>query len=347
MSDSKDTIQRTEIASLGEFGLINHLTRDFPLRQESTVTGVGDDAAVLRGHPGAIVVTTDLMLEGIHFDLAYFPLKHLGYKAVVCNLSDVCAMNAKPEQITVSIAISNRFSVEALDLLYEGIREACRYYEVDLVGGDTTSSLRGLVISITAIGRQSEDKICYRSGAKPGDYLFVTGELGGAFLGLQLLEREKKIFLENPGIQPDLENQRHAVGKFLKPEARKDVVAWLEKAGVVPHAMMDLSDGLSSDLMHLCTQSQVGAEIMESLIPMNEEAKLLALKFQMDPYLCAMNGGEDYELLMAVDPEEAKKIQFLPGFYYIGECKPKEFGIQLKTDQGKLHPMKAQGWVHF
>lgn len=347
MSESKESIQRTEIGSLGEFGLIQRLTNNFPIQQSTTIKAVGDDAAVLRGSDQAMVVSTDLLVEGVHFDLAYFPLQHLGYKAIACNVSDICAMNAYAEQVTVSIAVSNRFSVEALELLYDGMRHACKVYNVDLVGGDTTSSLRGLVISITAIGRQMEHKISYRTGARPGDYFFVTGELGGAYLGLQLLEREKQLFLENPIIQPDLENQRYAVGKFLKPEARKDVVLWLEKAGVVPHAMIDLSDGLSSDLMHICQQSQVGAEITESLIPMSEEAKLLALKFQLDPFVCALNGGEDYELLMAVDPEEARKIQFLPGFHYIGECKPQQSGIQLKTDQGKLHPMKAQGWAHF
>ncbi|MBK8954536.1 MAG: thiamine-phosphate kinase [Saprospiraceae bacterium] len=347
MSELNDPLQRTEINSLGEFGLIRHLTRDFTSVQKSTIKAVGDDAAVINHGDTMTIVTTDLLLEGIHFDLAYFPLQHIGYKAVVCNISDVCAMNAYAEQITVSIAVSSRFSVEALDLLYSGIREACKVYDVDLVGGDTTSSLRGLVISITAIGRQVLPKICYRSGAKQGDYLFVTGELGGAYLGLQLLEREKQLFLENPSIQPDLENQRYAVGKFLKPEARKDVVLWLEKAGVVPNAMIDLSDGLSSDLMHICQQSQIGAEISESFIPMNEEAKLLALKFQVDPFTCALNGGEDYELLMAINPADAPKVQYLPGFHYIGECKPKEFGVQLKTDQGRLHAMKAQGWVHF
>ncbi|MBK9108533.1 MAG: thiamine-phosphate kinase [Saprospiraceae bacterium] len=347
MSDQQDQPIRTEISELGEFALIKRLSENFPILKNSTLKGIGDDAAVIQYENAATVVSTDMMLEGIHFDLAYFPLKHLGYKAVISNLSDIYAMNAMPEQITVSIAASNRFSVEALELLYEGIRHACKEYDVDLVGGDTCSSLRGLVISITAIGKQSPEKIAYRSGAKPGDYLFVSGELGAAYLGLQLLEREKQIFLEDQSMQPELEDQKQLIGKFIKPEARKDVVLWLEKAEVVPHAMIDLSDGLSSDLMHLCEQSKIGAEIQENLIPISEESKLMALKFNMDPYTCALNGGEDYELLIAVDPIEAKKIQYLPGFYYIGECKEKDFGIQLKTNSGNLHKMKAQGWVHF
>lgn len=347
MNSNQDSIQRTEINALGEFRLIDRLTHAFEVQHPETLKAVGDDAAVIRNEKACTVVSTDMMIEGVHFDLAYFPLKHLGYKAVVTNVSDLCAMNAICTQITVSIAISNRFSVEAIELLYEGIRQACKDYQLDLVGGDTCSSLRGLVISITAIGQQEKDKITYRNGAKPGDYLFVTGDLGGAYLGLQLLEREKQIFLENPGVQPDLEDQKYAVGRFLKPEARKDTVLWLEKSGVVPHAMIDLSDGLSSDLMHICSQSGVGAEIDESLIPMHQDAKLLALKFNVDPVTCALNGGEDYELLLAVDPAEAKKIQYLPGFSYIGMCTEKEQGIKLKTTGGNIHELKAQGWAHF
>ncbi len=347
MSSNPESVPRTEINALGEFGLIERLTRPFEVQHAQTLKSVGDDAAVLRNEKACTLVSTDMMIEGVHFDLAYFPLKHLGYKAVVTNVSDLCAMNALCSQITVSIAVSNRFSIEAIELLYEGIHHACKEYQLDLIGGDTCSSLRGLVISITAIGQQDENKISYRNGAKPGDYLFVTGDLGGAFLGLQLLEREKQIFMENPGIQPDLEDQKYAVGRFLKPEARKDTVLWLEKSGVVPNAMIDLSDGLSSDLMHICTQSGVGAEIDESLIPMHQEAKLLALKFNLDPVTCALNGGEDYELLMAVSPEEAKKIQYLPGFSYIGVCTEKENGIKLKTTGGNFHTLKAQGWTHF
>lgn len=347
MSKEQDHILRTEIKDLGEFGLINRICSDITLVHKSSIKGIGDDAAVVQQNGACSLITTDMMLEGVHFDLAYFPLKHLGYKAVISNLSDIYAMNGLAEQITVSIAVSNRFSVEAIELLYEGIKHACKAYDVDLIGGDTTSSLRGLVISVTAIGRQIKEKISYRSGAKPGDYIFVSGELGSAYLGLQLLEREKQIYLENPALQPDLEDQKFAVGKFLKPEARKDLILWLEKAGVVPNAMIDLSDGLSSDLMHLCKQSGVGAEIDETLIPMENEAKLLALKFNIDPTTCALNGGEDYELLMTVSPEDSKKIQYLPGMNYIGEIKDHDFGIKLKTSSGNLHDLKAQGWVHF
>ncbi|HEX5625956.1 MAG TPA: thiamine-phosphate kinase [Saprospiraceae bacterium] len=347
MNENNPQPDRTEISDLGEFGLIDRLTKSFVRHQDSTMKGVGDDAAVIRAEPECVLVTTDMMVEGVHFDLAYFPLKHLGYKAVVSNLSDIYAMNGIPQQITVSIAVSNRFSVEAIEVLYEGMKAACDAYGVDLVGGDTTASLRGLVISITAIGRQEENKIAYRSGAQPGDHIFVTGDLGAAYLGLQLLEREKQIYLSNPQLQPDLENQKYLVGKFLKPEAQRDAVQWLKKAAVVPRAMIDLSDGLSSDLMHICKESQTGAEIDERLVPMHEDVKWMALKFNMDPLTCALNGGEDYELLMAVSPEDSEKVRMLPGFYYIGEIKPKEFGVQLKGTSGKLHAMKAQGWAHF
>jgi thiamine-monophosphate kinase len=347
MNQESPLPKRTEIAELGEFGLIRRLTENFPLAQPSSLVGIGDDAAVIAQDGQCTLLTTDMMLEGIHFDLAYFPLAHLGYKAVVTNLSDICAMNGMPGQILVSIAASNRFSVEALELLYQGIRQACSDYRVDLVGGDTCSSLRGLVISVTAIGRQVKEKIAYRHGARPGDLLYVTGNLGGAYLGVQLLEREKQLFLENPTIQPDLEGQSQVIGRFLKPRARYDVVLWLDKAGVVPTAMIDLSDGLSSDLMHLCKASGTGAEIQEALLPIEEEAKLLALKFQVDPMNCALNGGEDYELLFAISPEDAQRIQFLPGLHYIGSCLDASEGISLVGSSGRRHPLKAQGWQHF
>jgi thiamine-monophosphate kinase len=347
MSAEQEIPKRTEISELGEFALIDQLTKDFRIHHSSTLKGIGDDAAVIRQEDQCTLITTDMMIEGIHFDLAYFPLKHLGYKSIISNLSDIYAMNGIPEQVVVSIAVSNRFSVEALDVLYEGMKLACDEYKVDLVGGDTTASLRGLVISITAIGKQQEQKISYRSGAKPGDHIFVSGQLGAAYLGLQLLEREKQVYLSTPGIQPNLEDQKYLVGKFLKPEAKKETIYWFDKAGIVPTSMIDLSDGLSSDLMHICKQSKVGAELVEQLIPMHIDVKMMALKFHMDPLTCALNGGEDYELLMTFSPHDSEKARLLPELYYIGEIKEASFGVQLKGTSGKLHELKAQGWKHF
>lgn len=348
MNEEQNAPQRTEISDLGEFALIDQLTKNFTKYNATTIKAVGDDAAVIKHeNQECTLVSTDMMIEGIHFDLAYFPLKHLGYKSIISNLSDVYAMNGIPEQVTVSIAVSNRFSVEALEVLYEGMKLACDHYKVDLVGGDTTASLRGLVISVTAIGKQLEEKISYRSGAKPGDHIFVTGELGAAYLGLQLLEREKQVYLSTPGIQPNLEDQKYLIGKFLKPEAKRETIEWLEKSGVVPTSMIDLSDGLSSDLMHICKQSNVGAELIEQLIPMHIDAKMMALKFHMDPLTCALNGGEDYELLMTVSPQDSEKARFLPELYYIGEIKDADFGVQLKGNSGNMHALKAQGWKHF
>ncbi|HMS28729.1 MAG TPA: thiamine-phosphate kinase [Saprospiraceae bacterium] len=340
-------ISRTEINDLGEFKLIELLTQDFDLKKSSSVLGIGDDAAVIQPPQGNMVMTTDLLVEGIHFDMTYTPLKYLGYKAVVVNLSDIYAMNAIATQITVSIAVSNRYSVEALAELYEGIREACEVYKVDLVGGDTTSSPKGLVISVTAIGFQQKEKIVTRSGAREGDQIFVSGYLGSAYLGMLLLEREKQIFLENPQIKPDLEGKDFLVERFLKPEARKDSVAWLEKIAVVPSAMMDLSDGLSSDLMHICRQSSCGAEVFEDSLPIHQDASMLAFQFQMDPITCALHGGEDYELLFVIKPEDTDKLKYLPEFYHIGKIKNQETGIQLRSKSGKLHPLQAQGWKHF
>lgn len=338
---------RTDVNTLGEFGLIDHLTRDFPLRQPSTIKGVGDDAAVIDNGGLCTVVSTDMLVEGIHFDLAYVPLKHLGYKSVVVNLSDIYAMNAFPRQITVSIAISNRFSVEALDEFYAGIRAACDVYGVDLVGGDTTSSPKGMTISITAIGQCEKERLVYRSGARPGDLICITGDLGAAYLGLQLLEREKQIWQENPGVQPDLEGQKYAVGRQLKPEARKDAIEAFRKIGLKPTSMIDISDGLASEVFHICKQSGVGALIEESGIPIHQEAQLLALKFKLDPATCALNGGEDYELLFTIDPADADKVKYLPDIYIAGEILEAKDGIKLNTKGGNLHDLKAQGWVHF
>lgn len=340
-------VKRTEISDLGEFGLIDHLTGKFEIQNKSTLTAVGDDAAVIDNTGFLTVVSTDMLVEGIHFDLMYCPLKHLGYKAIVVNLSDIYAMNAQPKQVTVSIAISNRFSVEGLDELFEGMRLACQHYGVDLAGGDTTSSQKGLIISVTAIGQGEKEKLTYRNGAKPGDLLCVTGDLGAAFLGLQILEREKQLYLSNPGIQPDLEEQQYIIGRFLKPEARKDMIEIFEKAGLVPTAMIDVSDGISSDLKHICKQSNVGAIVEETGIPIHNDSKMMALKFQLDPVTCALNGGEDYELLFTIDPKDLEKIRVLPDIYIMGEITEAGEGIQLHTSAGKRHDLTAQGWKHF
>lgn len=340
-------IKRTEISELGEFGLIEHLTEKFKIKNSSTLKGVGDDAAVIDNEGYLTVVSTDMLVEGIHFDLMYFPLKHLGYKSIVVNLSDIYAMNAQPKQVTVCIAISNRFSVEALDELYEGMRLACELYGVDLVGGDTTSSQKGLVISVTAIGQGKQDKLTYRNGAKPGDLLCVTGDLGAAFLGLQILEREKQIYLSSPGVQPDLEEQQYIIGRFLKPEARKEMIEIFEKANLVPTAMIDVSDGISSDLMHICKQSGVGAIVEETGIPIHNDSKMMALKFQLDPLTCALNGGEDYELLFTIDPKDLDKLRVLPDIYIMGEITEASEGIKLHTSGGRRLDLTAQGWRHF
>ena len=285
----------TDVNTLGEFGLIDHITKGIKTEHPSTITGIGDDAAVIKMGDELMVVSTDLLVEGIHFDLMYTPLKHLGYKAVIVNLSDIYAMNAIPRQITVSIAFSSKFSVEAIEELYEGVKEACKRYNVDLVGGDTTSSPKGMTISVTAMGIADEKTITYRSGAKKGDIVCITGDLGAAYLGLQILEREKQLYISNPGIQPDLEEQKYLLERQLKPEARRDSIAFLKKEGVVPTAMIDISDGLASDLMHICKSSNVGAFLEEGKIPIKEEAQLMAIKFRLDPITTALSGGEDYE----------------------------------------------------
>lgn len=338
---------RTEIGQLGEFGLIDHLTRSIKLRNSSSIKGVGDDAAVIDNAGFLTVVSTDMLIEGIHFDLTYTPLRHLGYKSVVVNLSDIYAMNAHPKQITVSLGISNRFSVEALDEFYEGIYAACERYGVDLVGGDTSSSNRGLIISITAIGQGESGKITYRNTAKVGDLICITGDVGAAYLGLQLLEREKQVYLSNPSIQPDLEEQKYIVGRQLKPEARRDMIELFAKNDLVPTAMIDVSDGVASEVFHICTQSGVGAFIEESGVPIHPDAQMMALKFNLDPITCALSGGEDYELLFTIDPKDVEKVRYLPDIYIMGEIVPKEDGIRLHTKGGNIHPLKAQGWQHF
>ena len=337
----------TTIDQLGEFGLIERLSRRFSLSNPTSAKGIGDDAAVIRPSGKCALVSTDLLVEGVHFDVMYTPLRHLGYKAIIVNLSDIYAMNARPRQVTVSLAISSRYTVEALDELYEGIYHACSQYGVDLVGGDTTSSLKGLIISVTAVGEADEDKIVYRNGAKVGNLVCVTGDLGAAYLGLQILEREKRIFLENPEIQPDLDDQPYLIGKQLKPEARKEIIEYFEEIGLVPTAMMDVSDGLSSDMLHICRQSGVGCELHESRVPVSEDAYHQALKFNLDPITCALNGGEDYELLFTVEPEDETKIADHPYISVIGEITAAESGCVLLTKGNNRHRLTAQGWQHF
>lgn len=343
----EEKIKRTEISTLGEFGLIKHLTKDITIKHKSTLLGIGDDAAILSYPKKNIVVTTDLLIEGVHFDLMYTPLKHLGYKSIVVNLSDVYAMNAIPKQVTVSLGISNRFSVEALEEFYEGMKAACKVYDVDIIGGDTTSSDKGLIISITAIGEVEKGKEVLRSTAKENDLLCVTGDLGGAYLGLQILEREKQIYLENPAIKPDLEEQTYLIGRQLKPEARKDMVEWFAQYELLPTAMIDISDGLSSEILHLCTESKLGCVLHEEKIPIAEEARELAFKFQIDTTLCALSGGEDYELLFTISPDDYEKVKGSIDITVIGHMTNVERGAVMMTKGGNLYKLIAQGWNAF
>lgn len=336
--------QRTEISSLGEFGLIERLTEETEIYNASTLLGVGDDGAVIDTFGKQMVVSTDMLVEGVHFDLMYMPLKHLGYKAVIVNLSDIYAMNAHPTQITVSLAISNRFSVEALDELYDGIHIACKKYGVDLVGGDTTTSTAGLVISVTAIGEVTEQRFVTRKGAGVHDLICVTGNLGAAYVGLLLLEREKKIFLETPGVQPDLENQSYIVERILKPEARKEMIDWFAANQVEPTAMIDISDGLSSELMHLCRQSQTGCVIYENKLPVHEQTRLNAEKFNIAATTCALNGGEDYELLFTIPAADFDKIANCPLLTIIGHMSSADQGNVLITNGNNRVALTAQGW---
>lgn len=335
---------RTEISTLGEFGLINHLTKNFEISNASTIVGVGDDAAVIDHYGKQIVVTTDLLIEGVHFDLMYTPLKHLGYKSVVVNLSDVYAMNATPAQITVSIGVSNRFSLEALNEFYEGIYAACEKYNVDLVGGDTSSSQKGFIISVTAIGEVAPDKFVKRSTANKGDLICVSGDLGAAFLGLTLLEREKGIYLENPQIQPDLEGESYIVGRFLKPEARKDIIEYFAEQNIVPTAMMDISDGLSSEILHISNQSNLGCRLHEDKLPIAEETRLAAFKFGLDPTVCALNGGEDYELVFTAKQDDYDKLVLNDNISIVGYMTDLDEGRKLISKGGNVFDITAQGW---
>lgn len=335
---------RTSLEKLGEFGLIEHLTKNFKVTQDTTILGVGDDAAILKYPKSSVVVTTDLLIEGVHFDLSYMPLKHLGYKAVMVNLSDVYAMNAAAHQITVSIGVSNRFPLEAIEELYEGIYAACKNYKVDLVGGDTTSSNVGLVISITAVGGNTEDSLVKRSGAKANDLLVVTGDLGAAYMGLQVLEREKAVFEANPNNQPDLEQYSYIVERQLKPEARKDIVALLKTLEVVPTSMIDISDGLSSEILHLCKNSNVGCNLYEDKIPLDPQVIQVCEEFDIDSTTIALSGGEDYELLFTISQDDFPKIKGNPNLTVIGHITPEKEGKYLITRASTTIPLIARGW---
>lgn len=338
---------RTEISSLGEFGLIEHLTKNIELQNASSIVGVGDDAAVIDHFGKQTVITSDMLVEGVHFDLMYTPLKHLGYKSVIVNLSDIYAMNATPTQVILNIAISNRFSIEALDEFYNGVYTACEKYGVDLIGGDTSSSQKGFIISVTAIGEVTPDKYVKRNTAKKGDLLCVSGDLGGAYIGLLFLEREKKIYLENPNIQPDLESEAYVIGRLLKPEARKDIIEFFEREKITPNSMMDISDGLSSEILHICKQSDLGCLIYEERLPIAEEMKNAAYKFQIDPTACALSGGEDYELLFTISQNDYDKIKLNEDISVIGYMTEQEKGAKIITKGESTYPITAQGWNAF
>ena len=343
MIEDKDPA-RTSLESLGEFGLIRQLTKDFKIKHEGTLKGIGDDAAVLDFKDKKAVVSTDLLIEGIHFDLSYMPLKHLGYKAVMVNLSDIYAMNAMAKQITVSIAVSNRFPLEALEELYSGIKTAAELYGVDVIGGDTTSSRTGLMISITAIGEADEDDIVYRNGAQVNDLLVVTGDIGGAYLGLQVLEREKEVYKVNPNNQPDLDPYSYIIERQLKPESRKDIVKILKDLKVKPTSMIDISDGLSSEIIHLCTQSKVGCDLYENKIPLDPQVISTCEEFEIDSTTVALNGGEDYELLFTISQEDYPKIKANPNMTVIGYIREQNAGMHLVTRAETKIPLQAQGW---
>ncbi|WP_104735314.1 thiamine-phosphate kinase [Hanstruepera ponticola] len=339
--------QRTALNDIGEFGLIEHLTKNFKINQDSTIIGIGDDAAILNFGKNQVVVSTDLLIEGVHFDLSYMPLKHLGYKAVMVNLSDIYAMNASATQVTISVAVSNRFPLEALEELYSGIETAAKIYNIDVVGGDTTSSTSGLIISVTAIGGINKGNEVLRSGAKPNDLLVVTGDLGAAYMGLQVLEREKEVFKVNPNNQPDLEPYTYIVERQLKPESRKDIIKLFKELDLKPTSMIDISDGLSSEILHICKQSDVGCDLYEDKIPLDPQVISTCEEFNIDSTTVALNGGEDYELLFTVSQEDYPKIKANPNFSVIGHIKEKSAGTHLVTRADTRIPLKAQGWKSF
>lgn len=336
--------KKTTLSELGEFGLIEHLTTNFSIKNSSTILGIGDDAAVLEFKEKSVVVSTDLLVEGVHFDLSYMPLKHLGYKAVIVNLSDIYAMNARATQVTVSIAVSNRFGLEALEALYDGIHTAAKVYGVDVIGGDTTSSTSGLTISITAIGEINASDVVKRSEANPNDLLVVSGDIGAAYLGLQVLEREKEVFKVNPNNQPDLDAYTYIIERQLKPEARKDIVQLLKDLDVKPTSMIDISDGLSSEIIHLCKQSHVGCDLYEDKIPLDPQVISTCEEFNLDSTTIALSGGEDYELLMTISQDDYPKIKANPNLTVIGYMTDVSFGIHLVTRGDEKIPLTAQGW---
>lgn len=340
----EENTNRTELSDLGEFGLIDLLTQGIEIKNESTSYGIGDDCAVLEAAGKKILVSTDLLIEGVHFDLTYSPLLHLGYKSIAVNLSDVAAMNAIPSQVTVSLGLSNRFSLEAVEQLYKGMRLACEKYNVDLVGGDTTSSHKGLVISITVIGFANKDEIVYRKGASENDLICVSGDLGAAYTALLLLEKEKAAFVVNPNMQPDLEGNEYILERQLKPEPRIDIVKELKIRGIKPTSMIDISDGLASELKHLCKQSGTGCSIFEDKIPIFQTTWDTARKFNLDPTTCALNGGEDYELLFTICQADYDKIQEMNDISVIGYMTDKNSGLNLVTKNGVVSPILAQGW---
>jgi thiamine-monophosphate kinase len=338
----------TDISDLGEFGLIDQLTKNFELKNENSLVGVGDDAAVIQVSEDTVqLISTDMLVEGIHFNLMYMPLKHLGYKAVAVNVSDICAMNGTAQQITVSLAVSSRFPLEALEELYEGIQLACTNYGVDLVGGDTTSSTSGLVINVTVLGTAKKEDVVYRSGAKEYDLLVVTGDLGAAYMGLQVLEREKEVFKANPSIQPDLDGHDYIIERQLKPEARKDIIGYLKELEVKPTAMIDISDGLASEILHLCKASKVGCHVYDEKVPIDAKTSMTAIDFNLDPNTCALNGGEDYELLFTIDKKDFDKIKGNPHMTVIGHITNENDGIYYVDKNGSAITLKAQGWKHF
>lgn len=346
-SQSIDSSLIKSIGDLGEFGLIDRITSDFIPQDSSTIKGIGDDAAVVENSGEVLLLTTDMLMEGIHFDVMYSPMKHLGYKSIVVNLSDIYAMNAQPKQVTVSIAFSSKYELEAIEELYAGIKTACSFYNVDLIGGDTTSSIKGMSISVSAIGSAMKSDVVYRNTAKAGDIICVTGDLGSAYLGLQILEREKRLYLSNPGIQPELVDYQYLIERQLKPEARRDTIEFFNKNKLKPTSMIDISDGLSSDLFHICKQSQLGAFIEEGKVPIHPEAQQVAIDFRMDPISCALSGGEDYELLFTVAPLDLEKVRYMPDVSIIGEMVDQKDGIKLHTTCGNIHSITAQGWNHF
>ena len=338
---------KTPIKNLGEFALIDHITKGFTIENESSQHGIGDDAAVLDHGMDPTLISTDLLIEGIHFDLSYMPLKHLGYKAVVVNISDIYAMNSIPKQITVSVAISNRFTLEAIEELYKGINLACKNYKIDLVGGDTSSSVTGLIISISVLGSSSKKKIVKRNGAKENDLLVVSGDLGGAYTGLQILEREKAVFKVNPNTQPDLSKYTYCIERQLKPEARKDVIELLDELEIIPTSMIDISDGLSSEILHLSKASEVGFHLFEEKIPIAPEVSMTSEEFKLNSTTSALNGGEDYELLFTINQEDFEKIKNHPFISVIGHACDLKNGCQLITGLGHQIELSAQGWQSF